>query len=213
MTQDFDTLGTVYGTLLNFRGEVKAWGPKMNDAPYKAPPRAPVLYIKPANTWSANGTSIGIPLDAAQVEVGATVAMVMKAPGEVGAYRLMNDLSLPHASFFRPPVKFKCLDGFLGIGEALLPAGPGVDPSTFVLEVRINGELVQTVRFNGLVRDAKQLLADVSEFMTLGAGDALMLGCDILSHGGRPLAKVGDVIEISSPGFGTLSNALVAQAP
>lgn len=205
---NLDTLGTVYGTLLNFRSEVAAWAPKMNEAPYKAPPNKPVLYIKPANTWSNDGTTIPVPVRAPQVEIGATVAMVMKAPGEVAGYRLMNDLSLPHASFFRPPVKFKCLDGFLGIGDTLLPAGPGVDPSKFVLEVRINGALLQTVDFSGLVRDAKQLLADVTEFMTLGKGDALMLGCDL----GRPLAKVGDRIEISAPGLGTLTNTLVAEA-
>lgn len=204
---NLDTLATVYGTLLNFRSEVEAWAPKMNEAPYKAPPKKPVLYIKPANTWSNDGTTIPVPARAPQVEVGATIAMVMKAPGQVGGYRLMNDLSLPHASFFRPPVKFKCLDGFLGIGDTLLPAGAEVDPSTFVLEVRINGELKQTVRFSGLVRDAKQLLADVSEFMTLGEADALMLGCDV----GRPLAKVGDRIEISAPGLGTLTNTLVAE--
>jgi 5-oxopent-3-ene-1,2,5-tricarboxylate decarboxylase/2-hydroxyhepta-2,4-diene-1,7-dioate isomerase len=204
---NLDTLGTVYGTLLNFRSEVQAWNPKMNEAPYKAPPKKPVLYIKPANTWSNDGTTIPVPARVPQVEIGATIAMVMKAPGQIAGWRLMNDLSLPHASFFRPPVKFKCLDGFLGIGDTPLAHGPDVDPSKFVLEVRINGELKQTVRFSGLVRDAKQLLADVSEFMTLGAGDALMLGCDL----GRPLAKVGDRIEISAPGFGTLTNALVAE--
>lgn len=204
---NLEELGTVYGTLLNFRSEVEAWAPKMNEAPYKAPPKKPVLYIKPANTWSNDGTTIPVPARVPQVEVGATIAMIMQAPGVVAGYRLMNDLSLPHASFFRPPVKFKCLDGFLGIGDTLLPAGPGVDPSQFVLEVRINGEVKQSVRFSGLVRDAKQLLADVSEFMTLRAGDTLMLGCDL----GRPLAKVGDRIEISAAGFGTLTNTLVAE--
>ena len=184
----------------------------MNEAPYRAAPKQPVLYIKPANTWSGNGASISVPAGAPQLEIGATIAMVMKAPGEVRGYRLMNDLSLPHASFFRPPVRFKCLDGFLGIGDTLLPAGPDVDPSTFVLEVRINGELKQTVRFSELLRDARKLLDDVSGFMTLGAGDALMLGCDVLNEGGRPLAKVGDVIEISSTGLGTLTNTLVAES-
>jgi 5-oxopent-3-ene-1,2,5-tricarboxylate decarboxylase/2-hydroxyhepta-2,4-diene-1,7-dioate isomerase len=202
------TLRTVYGTLLNFRSEVEAWAPKMKEPPYKAPPRAPVLYIKPANTWSQDGARIPVPAHAAQVEVGATIAMLMAAPGQVAGYVLMNDLSLPHASFFRPPVKFKCLDGFLGIGATLLPEAAGVDPSKFTLEVRINGELKQTVRFSGMVRDARQLLADVSEFMTLGTGDALMLGCDA----NRPLARVGDRIEISAPGFGTLTNTLVAEA-
>ena len=212
MKLDRDSLGTVYGTLLNFRSEVDAWAPRATEPPYKAPPKAPVLYIKTTNTWSVNGASIPVPARAPQVEIGATIAMVMKAPGQVGGYRLMNDLSLPHASFFRPPVKFKCLDGFLGIGETLLAAGPGVDPSTFTLEVRVNGALVQMVRFDALVRHASQLLADVSGFMTLGQGDALMLGCDTLAQGGRPLAKAGDVIAISGAGFGTLTNTLVAEA-
>jgi 5-oxopent-3-ene-1,2,5-tricarboxylate decarboxylase / 2-hydroxyhepta-2,4-diene-1,7-dioate isomerase len=199
---------TVYGTLLNFRGEVAALAPRMDEPPYGAPPKAPVLYIKPANTWSANGTAIALPARAPQVEVGATIAMLMKAPGEVAGYLLMNDLSIPHTSFFRPPVKFKCLDGFLGIGDTLLPAGAAVDPSRFRLEVRVNGDLQQSLDFAQLVRPATQLLADVSEFMTLGAGDVLMLGLDV----GRPLARAGDRIEISAAGLGTLSNTLVAEA-
>jgi 5-oxopent-3-ene-1,2,5-tricarboxylate decarboxylase/2-hydroxyhepta-2,4-diene-1,7-dioate isomerase len=205
---NLDTLGTVYGTLLNFRSEVQAWAPKMNEAPYKAPPSKPVLYIKTANTWSNDGTTIPVPARAPQVEVGATIAMVMSAPNQVGGYRLMNDLSLPHASFFRPPVKFKCLDGFLGIGPVLRAADAAGDPANFVMEVRINGELRQTVRFAELVRNASQLLADVGEFMSLHEGDVLMLGCD---HG-RPLAKVGDRIEICAPGFSPLANTLIAEA-
>jgi 5-oxopent-3-ene-1,2,5-tricarboxylate decarboxylase/2-hydroxyhepta-2,4-diene-1,7-dioate isomerase len=200
--------GTVFGTLLNFRGELEALGDKVNEPPYKAPPKAPVLYIKPANTWSADSADIPVPANVPQVEVGATIAMVMKAPGEVAGYVLMNDLSVPHASLFRPPVKYKCLDGFLGVGGTLLAAGEAVDSSKFVVEVRVNGQLKQTVAFGNLVRNPARLLADVSEFMTLGPGDALMLGCDV----GRPLARVGDRIEISAPGMGRLSNTLVAEA-
>ena len=204
----FSPQGTVYGTLLNFRGELQALGPTMNEPPYLAPPMAPVLYIKPANTWSRDGASIPVPARVREVEIGATVAMVMRAPGEVAGYVLMNDLSLPHASFFRPPVKFKCLDGFLGIGPRLIPAEEAGNPSAFRLELRVNGELKQTVDFSQLVRDAQRLLADVSEFMTLGAGDILMLGCD----GGRPLAKAGDRIDIDGGVLGTLSNTLMAEA-
>jgi 5-oxopent-3-ene-1,2,5-tricarboxylate decarboxylase / 2-hydroxyhepta-2,4-diene-1,7-dioate isomerase len=203
-----DGMRTVYGTLLNFRGELDALGAQMNEAPYGAPPKAPVLYIKPANTWSRSGAAIALPAHVAQVEVGATIAMLMKASGEVTGYVLMNDLSIPHTSFFRPPVKFKCLDGFLGIGDTLLPASADANPSRLRLEVRINGKLKQSVDFAQLVRPAAQLLADVNEFMTLGAGDALMLGVDA----GRPLARAGDRIEISAAGLGTLSNTLVVEA-
>jgi 5-oxopent-3-ene-1,2,5-tricarboxylate decarboxylase / 2-hydroxyhepta-2,4-diene-1,7-dioate isomerase len=202
------SMRTVYGTLMNFRGEVEALGAQMNEPPYGAPPKAPVLYIKPANTWSRHGAAIALPARVTQVEIGATIAVLMKAPGEVAGYLLMNDLSIPHTSFFRPPVKFKCLDGFLGIGDTLLPAGDAVDPSRFRIEVRVNGELVQSVDFAKLVRPAAQLLAHVSEFMTLGPGDVLMLGVDA----GRPLARAGDCVEISAAGLGSLANTLVAEA-
>jgi 5-oxopent-3-ene-1,2,5-tricarboxylate decarboxylase/2-hydroxyhepta-2,4-diene-1,7-dioate isomerase len=200
--------GTVYGTLLNFRGEYEALAPKMNEAPYQAPPKAPVLYVKPANTWTENGRPIPVPARVPQVEVGATVAMVMKSATEIAGFVLMNDLSIPHESFYRPPVTTKCLDGFLGIGDRVRARNEAGDPAVFKLEVRINGELKQTVRFSEMIRSADKLLADVSEFMTLGPGDMLMLGCDV----GRPLAKVGDRIDITMPALGTLTNTLVAEA-
>jgi len=200
--------GTVYGTLMNFRGELEALGDKMNEPPYKAPPNAPVLYVKPANTWTENGGAIALPANVPEVEIGATVAMMMKSAREIEGFVLMNDVSIPHESLFRPPVKFKCLDGFLGIGDRIRARNEAGDPAVFKLEVRVNGELKQTVRFSQLVRSADKLLADVSEFMTLGEGDMLMLGCDV----GRPRVKVGDTVLISMPALGTLTNLFVAEA-
>jgi 5-oxopent-3-ene-1,2,5-tricarboxylate decarboxylase/2-hydroxyhepta-2,4-diene-1,7-dioate isomerase len=200
--------GTVYGTLMNFRGEHEALAALMNEAPYQGAPRAPVLYVKPANTWTENGRAIVLPAGVPEVEVGASVAMVMKSAREVEGYVLVNDLSVPHDNFYRPPVKSKCIDGFLGIGDRIRARNEAGDPAVFKLEVRINGELKQTVRFAQLVRSADKLLADVSEFMTLGPGDLLMLGCDA----GRPRARAGDRIDISMPALGTLTNTLVAEA-
>lgn len=196
--------GTVYGTLLNFRSEFDAMAPQMNEAPYKAPPKAPVLYVKTANTFSPSGANIPVPARVPQVEIGATVGLVMKSGTEVAGCVLMNDLSIPHASFFRPPVKFKCLDGFLGIGAEVRAA----DPASLKIEVLVNGEVRQTVRFDALVRDPKRLLADVAEFMTLREGDVLLLGCDAP----RPLAKAGDRIELRSDALGSLVNTLVPEA-
>ncbi len=221
MSLNYMPAGTVYGVLLNFADEYAAMAAQMTQAPYKAQPLAPVLFVKTANTWSANDTAIAVPRHVLQVEVGATIAMVIgprsladkpaAATPDVLSYVLMNDLSLPHASFFRPPVKFKCLDGFLGVGSLLVGAQQAGDPALFKLQVRINGDLRQTLDFSHLRRSAAQLLADVSAFMTLREGDVLMLGCGA----GRPLAQVGDHIEISAPGlpaFGTLANTL-GEAP
>jgi 5-oxopent-3-ene-1,2,5-tricarboxylate decarboxylase / 2-hydroxyhepta-2,4-diene-1,7-dioate isomerase len=213
MTQTFMPAGTVYGTLLNFKAELAAMQPQMNQPPYKTPPQAPVLYVKPANTWSANGATVAVPARVPEVEIGATIAMVMpsESNGKI-RFVLLNDLSIPHSSFFRPPVKFKCLDGFLGIGSQTIETDR---PQDFKLEVRVNGALVQSLDFSQLVRPAAQLFADVSGFMTPQEGDVLMLGCDCLSNGKRPIAKVGDVITISAPShpaLGTLSNTLIAEA-
>jgi len=213
--------GTVYGTLLNSQDEWNMLAPQMDQPPYKAAPKAPVLFIKTANTWSENGRAIAAPARVPQVEIGATIGMVIGPPAHgvrapsamdfVTGFVLMNDLSIPHASFFRPPVKFKNLDGFLGVGSLLATPQQLGDPAGLRLEVRINGELHQTVDFSRLVRSAAQLLADVSEFMTLHPGDVLMLGCGSK----RPLARVGDCIDISAPGvpaLGTLRNALIQEA-
>lgn len=202
--------GTVYGTLLNFRREQALWAARMSEPPYQAPPRAPVLYIKTANTFSANGAAIALPDSAPEVELGATLGLVMGRAGPAGAV-LMNDLSLPHASYYRPPVKYRCLDGLLGIGPRCVPLA-GLDAlAELKLEVRVNGELVQTVALSELVRDAATLLADVAEFMSLQPGDLLMLGTDCLADGSRPCARAGDRIEISAPGFEPLVNSLVQE--
>ena len=219
MTSHYLPAGTVYGTLLNFADEFAAMAGQMAQPPYQAPPKAPVLFVKTANTWSASGASIPLAAHVTEVEVGATIGMVIGPPRagapahapQAEAYVLMNDLSLPHSSFFRPPVKFKCLDGFLGIGSLPVEAYLAGDPALFRLQVRINGDLCQAVDFSQMVRSAAQLLADVAAFMTLREGDVLMLGC----AGSRPLARAGDHIEISAPAhsaFGTLSNTLVAEA-
>lgn len=199
--------GTVYGVLLNFRAEQEALAPQMNEPPYKAPPRAPVLYVKTANTFSPQGAPIALPTGVQEVEVGATIGLVMGEGGRVAGCVLMNDLSIPHASFYRPPVKYKCLDGFLGIGAALRT--DGADPASFSLEVRIDGQTRQRADFSELVRPPAQLLADVADFMTLRAGDVLMLGCNT----GRPLARAGQRIDIVAPGFDVLSNTLVGGQP
>jgi len=106
---------------------------------------------------------------------------------------------------------------FLGVGPTLLPAADLADANALTLEVRINGSLRQTVDLRQMRRPLTQLLADVNDFMTLQAGDVLMLGLDICTDGPdaghRPHARVGDVIEIQAPGhagLGVMRHTLVA---
>ena len=71
------TTGNVFGTLLNFKGELAVLGDAINQEPYNGPPHAPVLYIKPANTWIGYGMPILIPPEAGAVQVGVSLGVVI----------------------------------------------------------------------------------------------------------------------------------------
>ncbi|MDM7943718.1 MAG: fumarylacetoacetate hydrolase family protein [Hydrogenophaga sp.] len=194
--------GTVYGTLLNFQREFALWAPRMSQPPYLAPPKAPVLYVKTANTFTPAGHTIVLPAGQ-PVAVSASLGLVMGAAGVAGAV-LFCEVAIVHDSYYRPPVKFQCLDGFLGVGPECVPLqrlGGLAGLSALQLELRIHGVHRQTTVLAELVRDAATLLADVGEFMTLRPGDVLMLGSDCLADGSRPLVHAGDTVEIGATGF------------
>jgi len=206
--------GTVYGTLLNFQREHALWVPRMHEAPYKAPPQAPVLYIKTANTFTPSGHAIALPRGVAEVDVSATLGLVAGEGGAVAGAVLFNDVSIPHASYYRPPVKYRCVDGFLGIGRegvSLDTLGGWAGLGVLSLELRVHGVLKQTVSLTELVRDAFTLWADVNAFQSMRPGDVLMLGTDCLADGSRPRATAGDAVEITAAGFRPLVNHFVQE--
>ena len=192
--------GTVYGTLLNFRREWDLWSERMTQDPHKAPPKAPVLYVKTANTFCPAGQDLLLQDGVSEVDIGATLGLVIGAQAQVVGAVLLNDWSVPHASYYRPPVKFRCRDGFLALPQQITPGQPK-DWAQLQIDVRRNGEHVQRVDLHELMRNMPQLLADVGEFMTPQPGDVLMVGTDCLADGTRPRARAGDKVEISAPGF------------
>lgn len=210
------TRGTVYGTLLNHRDALAALGNQMNAAPYKAPPKAPILYIKPRNTVVGHRVPVAVPADAAELEMGATLGIVIgrtasrvaesEALTFVAGYTVVNDISVPHASVYRPSMRFKCRDGFCPMGPAIVARARVPDPNALDIAVAIDGQTVQHSRAAGLVRPVARLIADVTEFMTLFPGDVLTVGV----AAGAPRARVGQTVTITIHGVGQLENTLVA---
>ena len=208
--------GTVYGTLLNHREALAALGGEVNAAPYKAPPKAPILYIKPRNTWAQSGDAVVVPSDAHELQMGATLGLVMgrtasnvsvaDALSHVAGYVVVNDISVPHDSFYRPSMRFKCRDGFCPMG-AFVPRERVVNPDALAVTVAIDGVVVQQTDTAGRVRSIAQLLADVTEFMTLHPGDILSIG--VSAH--APLAHAGQRVTITIDGVGQLENTLISE--
>ena len=201
--------GTVYGTLLNFQREWALWAQRMSQDPYKAPPQAPVLYVKSANTFNPSAR-LQLQDGVQTLDIGATLGLVMGPEGQVASAVLLNDWAVPHASYYRPPVKFRCRDGYLACGQPV--PWRAVDAGCLVLEVQVNGQTVHRVDLATLVRKVPQLLGDVGEFMGLRAGDVLMVGTDCLADGQRPQAVAGDVVHINAPGFAPLVQTVVGEA-
>ncbi len=209
--------GTVYGTLLNHRDALAALGEEVNAAPYKAPPKAPILYIKPRNTHISNGGSVVVPSDAPELQIGATLGLVIgrtackvslsDALSYVSGYTIVNDISVPHASFYRPSMRFKCRDTFCPIGPNIVAADKVSNPDNLKISVSIDGAIVQTTNTSDRIRSIAQLLVDVTEFMTLHPGDVLSIGIS----GSCPLAKAGQKISVAIEGLGQLENNLVAE--
>jgi len=214
---DVPTRGTVFGSLLNYRGALAALGSAVDAPPYQAPPQAPVLYIKPANTWAPWGAQIVLPSALAAVEIGAALGIVIgstacQVPERdaldcVAGYTIVNDVCEPHASLHRPAIRQRCRDGFCPIGPWVIERHEVPSPDALRFRVLINGALAAENTTANLIRPVARLIADITEFMTLAAGDILLAGVPE----NAPRARAGDRVRIEIDGVGALENSFVGE--
>jgi 5-oxopent-3-ene-1,2,5-tricarboxylate decarboxylase/2-hydroxyhepta-2,4-diene-1,7-dioate isomerase len=207
--------GTVITCLLNDAAQLAALGNAVHEPPHKAPPTAPVLAIKPRNALALDGADLELPAGEAALEIGASLGIVIgrvacnvsaaSALDHVAGYTLVVDVSVPVPSHYRPSVRLKARDGFGPIGPRVV-ARDELALETLELVVTIDGQVAHRCGAGARVRSMAQLIADVSEFMTLHPGDVLTLG---VSHG-APLARAGQRVTVSAAGIGQVSHRVVA---
>ncbi|MEK8051016.1 fumarylacetoacetate hydrolase family protein [Ideonella sp. DXS22W] len=213
--------GRVYGALLNHAPELAALGDAAQQPPYKAPPRAPVLQVKPRNTLAGDGAQVPVPAEAATLEIGASLAIVIgrtacrvaegDAASVIAGLTIAADIRVPHASHYRPAVRQRARDGFCPLGPrvvALADVGGLAGADALSVTVAVHGQPVHHSHTGERVRGIARLIADVTEFMTLEAGDVLMLG--VAAQASQ--ARVGQAVAITIDGIGTLHLTLVAEA-
>lgn len=208
--------GVVYGTLLNDPASLAALGDAVNAPPYKAAPRAPVLYMKPRNTLAAEGAAVAVPGDAGRMEIGSSLGIVIgrsacrvaadEALEFVAGWLLVADLCVPHGNYYRPNVRLRARDGSCLLGPVVPRASLG-DVDALQIHVTVGDRPPHVARTAGMSRPVAQLLQDVTEFMTLHAGDVLMLGV----AAGAPAGQAGESFSIECDGLGRLQGRLVAE--
>ena len=210
--------GVVVGALLNDPAQLAALGDVVHQPPHKAPPRAPVLEVKPRHTFAGDGAAVVLPAGEVELEVGASLGIVVgrtacrvpaaEAMAHVAGYLIVADHSLPLAAHYRPAVRLKARDGYCVLGPRVVPAAALGDPEALEVTLSIDGAVVHRHGLAGRVRGVSALLADVSAFMRLNPGDVLLLG---RSHG-APRVRAGQAVAITVTGLGTLHSRVVAEA-
>lgn len=209
--------GVVCTCLLNHALQLAALGDQAHQAPYKAPPTAPVLGVKPRNTLAGDGDPLVLPPDSAALEIGASLGIVIgrtacrltpeNALDHVAGYVIVNEVSLPRESHYRPSVRLMARDGYCPVGAQVVPAASVPQPDALAVRVWIDGELVREGTTGERVRPVAQLLADVTDFMTLQPGDILTLGV----AADAPQARAGQAVRLEIEGVGTLAHVVIAE--
>lgn len=189
------------------------------------PPDEPVIFVKAISSLCGPDDPIIKPKTSTKLDyevemaaiIGRTAINVSEADAldYVAGYALMNDGS--ERAFQREraggTTKGKSADTFGPLGPWLVTAEEVPDPQNMRLWTRVNGEERQDGNTNDMVFGFAQLIAYVSEFMSLNPGDVLTTGSPHgVAAGFNPpkWLQPGDVVEMGIDGLGEQRHEIVA---
>jgi 2-keto-4-pentenoate hydratase/2-oxohepta-3-ene-1,7-dioic acid hydratase in catechol pathway len=192
----------------NYRDHAKEMG---NDVP-----KEPLIFLKPPSSVVANGDSIVLPPQSAQVEhegeigvvIGQTLRRVSTEEARKGVSKIVavndvtaRDLQRSDSQWTRA----KGFDTFCPVGEA---AEPPADLSALTVVTRVNGVERQRGKGSDMVFSIPEVLSFVSHIMTLEPGDLVLTG----SPAGVGKLSPGDEVEVEVLGFSRVRNPVTAGA-
>ncbi len=192
-----------------------------------APPDVPMFFTKPPTSVIGPQTSILYHRVTQQLDYEVELAVVIgkrgrdiptaKALDYVFGYTILNDvtardLQRRHGQWF----KGKALDTFAPLGPWIVHREALSDPQQLRLSLRVNGEIRQNSHTSKMLFTVAQLIATLSEGLTLEPGDILATGTpEGIGMGFTPprFLHVGDTVEAEVEGIGTLRNLVAAPPP
>jgi 2-keto-4-pentenoate hydratase/2-oxohepta-3-ene-1,7-dioic acid hydratase in catechol pathway len=176
------------------------------------PPEQPTFFAKWPNALAGSGAEIALPSFSDRVDYEAEVAFVVGADGDVAGYTLFNDLSARDYQFQTPQwMPGKVFDGSAPCGPALVTPDEAGPHDAIEIELRLNGEVMQSSSTADLVHSVPALVAHLSKLMTLEPGDIVSTGTPAGVGSTRDphvWLKSGDEVVISSPTLGVLASRL-----
>jgi len=170
----------------------------------------PLFFIKPPSSICGPGDTIRIPQAVGRVDYEVELAVVIKSrlfnvtPEEAKAnilgYTCANDITAvelikPHL----PWTHAKGMDTFTPLGPVI---STDVDPERTTLFTYLNNVRTQYGATADMHLKPHELIAYLSETMTLEAGDVVLTG----TPPGKGSIKSGDIIKVCASGIGCLEN-------
>ena len=187
------------------------------------PPEQPLLFAKWANAVIADGEPIRIPPITKEVDYEAELGVVIgREAARVSAadalefvrgYVVANDVSGRDFQFADGQwVRGKSLDSFLPESE-LVAASEVADPQTLPIRAIVNGETMQDSTTAEMVFSVREIIAFVSEAITLVPGDLILTGTPAgvgASRTPQVWLQPGDSVTVEVGGVGSITNPVVA---
>ena len=188
-------------------------------------PDEPTLFIKANSAIAGPYDAIvrprgGVKLDY-EVELAAVIGRDARNVSEadalkhVAGYCIVDDVSERAFQMERggTTTKGKSADTFAPIGPWLVTADEVGDPQALEVWTTVNGEPRQRGHTKDMIFSVRTLIAYVSQFMSLRAGDLISTGTPAgVAHGMKPprYLQPGDVVEMGITKLGVQKNRIVA---
>jgi 2,4-didehydro-3-deoxy-L-rhamnonate hydrolase len=201
---------------LNYRDHAEEQG--------SALPERPILFAKWPNTLIGPGDAIVVPPITQKVDYEAELGVVIgarvrgvsveNALEAVAGYVCVNDVSARDLQFADGQwVRGKSPDTFCPVGPMLVPARDVPDPQALSIRAILNGKVMQDSSTANMVFGVAELIAFVTQAITLEPGDLIATGTPAgVGAFRQPPAfmEPGDEVTIEIEGIGALTNPVRA---
>jgi acylpyruvate hydrolase len=191
----------------------------------QAIPQYPVVFAKYSNTVIADGEAIILPKVSSQVDYEAELGFVIgkrarhvvesEAMQYIAGYVVVNDVSArDYQNRTSQWTMGKTFDTFAPMGPALVSSDEISDPHDLNIRLTVGNEVLQNSNTCNLIFNIPQLVASLSEVMTLEPGDVVSTGTPPGVGAARKpqrWLRPGEVVTITIEKVGTLSNPTVAE--
>jgi 2-keto-4-pentenoate hydratase/2-oxohepta-3-ene-1,7-dioic acid hydratase in catechol pathway len=187
-------------------------------------PDHPSLFLRLSNTLVPHGAALVRPRVSTDMDYEGELALIIGKPGRhipraqalqhVVGYSCFNDGSIRDFQFKHSVTAGKNFASTGSFGPWVVTSDEIPDPTQLSLSTRLNGTTVQQGKIADMIFDISSIIAYVSAFTPLVAGDVIATGTPEGAGFSRepPVwMKPGDVIEVEISGIGVLRNTVVAE--